>query len=1674
MSNPHIFRAKRTPTSRSGRRRPTGVSRRQHKKQLGFETLEDRRVMSADSSLLVIPLDLSSLSSVTAEGAEQILLRELQRYADQIRTSQNQVATNAIPTDPLTAEQWFLINTGQEVGNEDFQNIFATPGEDINVAPAWQLGVTGEGVVVAVIDTGVEILHPDLAANIDPALQLDPLDGDNDANPNLNDPSLAHGTAVAGIIGAVANNGLGGTGIAPGVQLVPIRLIDAGQTEQAFIDAFRFATDQIDITNNSWGPGVVRGLDGPTPNETLALRDSIFFGRPDENGNPLGVIHVFAAGNSGLESDTAGYNGWVNSRYTIGVTGVDHDGQYNNIDGTVTSYPETSASVLVAAPTGSNTLNIVEDGAPSAIGSGIITTDITGEFGYNILPDPNTGQEFDRDFLEDTDYTSAFNGTSAAAPMVSGVIALMLEANPNLTWRDVQEILVRSSRQNAQFATQANGIDKALGIEYQSTWITNQVPLFSDPDLYDPLIDNVLQILNPTLDPELTLGPSAISYAPTPQVLTNGAGYTVSQGRGTNRENIGYAQGVVDAELAVLLAQQWTTKGQNLPDELTFTTAVNGSPNLPAAERVVDLFGPGTDDLIVPGGLFGASGFSAYWQEYLAPVPDFGQTFPGRGLPIELTVPSPNDMTLETIELTVTIDGDMTEFLDNVRIVLVSPTGTQSELNFYFVDPSFAGDAIHQVEGSPLLNLNGLDGVSSLAIDAFDAGSVDTGISTFTFSSNRIWGERSDDAIIFDPSTGEPAGNTFGNFFNAIDPSAGSFSTQGWQLYMENYSPVDFALSSFEIAWHGSPIEANTERVQGLIGIDDNQNDAFNFSRVIQTINQIDNDPALRLGEIQNLIDPTTETFASNVTVFASRDVNANGILDAADVLVDQFVTGADGNYYFDLVPDNYIISLDQESLVGLTALDDFQNSSGRLQNFQAEWAISTSFFQVWDYDANLEVLVDGSDAPLPFLDALGSAVTYGMKNINFLLDPGAPPAQQVVFSGSIFADINGDGIFNRDDVAVPGIGVFGDENRNGELDAGEVLVTTDANGQYTLTILTSDTNVINVGVRPPADWTASNPDVGFQAFFSEPGDVFTGIDFYVQPPSVTSTGDGSALSGIILGTVFDDRNGDKLRQADEFGVPNQTVYIDLNNSGAIDAGDAVTQTNSNGAYAFANVADGDYFLRFEPEVDSGVSQTFPDINLPQFARIEFGGTALTVDFGISSGGVGGGEGDFDFGDLPDVYRTKLEDDGPRHPESPVFLGSMIDSEPDGLPSDDALGDDDNFLRDEDGVVLVDGVLVPGSTATLTVTASAFGGNLQAWIDYNNDGDFDDIIDGVSEQVIINRALIQGENTVTFEVPASVVVPTVYARFRLGEWGLGSTGLAQFGEVEDYVLTIVPGSIPQILINGPDFDQDGDVDGSDFLAWQRGFGTSNALPTDGDADSDNNVDGDDLVIWAQDFGQGSSVPQVLATGDFDSDGDTDGSDFLAFQRGYGLTASLSTGDGNQDGNVNGADLQVWENSYSDAPAAVAVALSVYQPPLGSQQTVASSSVTSSSAGGQQMTQPGFREDLVAGVVDTADSSDRQNLAFIASEVERRSQQHSLRLPSVARVARSEYRGDKAHQAHVEARAELGLALRDRVLDQAFAKRHQALEEIVSDRFGEFNAEEALAVAFDEEIDWRLG
>jgi len=149
-----------------------------------------------------------------------------------------------------------------------------------------------------------------------------------------------------------------------------------------------------------------------------------------------------------------------------------------------------------------------------------------------------------------------------------------------------------------------------------------------------------------------------------------------------------------------------------------------------------------------------------------------------------------------------------------------------------------------------------------------------------------------------------------------------------------------------------------------------------------------------------------------------------------------------------------------------------------------------------------------------------------------------------------------------------------------------------------------------------------------------------------------------------------------------------------------------------------------------------------------------------------------------DFGDLPDLpYPTLLASNGPSHTIGTLFLGNQIDAEPNGLPHPSALGDDNNNLDDEDGVVFPP-FMQPGQVVSITVTASLGTGLLQGWLDMNADGDFNDL----GEQIFQNFPLPAGSSLVSFNVNAGAKLGATFARFRLSTVNnLGYTGPAPDG-----------------------------------------------------------------------------------------------------------------------------------------------------------------------------------------------------------------------------------------------------------------------------------------------------
>lgn len=328
------------------------------------------------------------------------------------------LAKRFVPNDTLFSQQWTLLNTGQHG---------ATAGADINVTNVWD-NYRGTGIIIGVIDDGLQYTHPDLAANAMTSIHYDYRDNDNDPKPEgVGAAADSHGTATAGVIAAVGNNNLGLAGVAFDSKLVGLRLIGGTAGDRQEGGALSHSNQVIHIYNNSWGPnddGLVKGGAGTLA--LAALQNGVNTGRGGK-----GNIYVWAAGNGGVALDNAGYDSYNGSIYTVSV------GALNDL-GKKADYSERGACLIVVAPSGAES----GDGTRP---QGTTTTDLVGENGYNLAAKPIglVGPEE----LADRDYTQNYNGTSSAAPVVSGVVALMLQANPNLGWRDVQEVLIRTATQ---------------------------------------------------------------------------------------------------------------------------------------------------------------------------------------------------------------------------------------------------------------------------------------------------------------------------------------------------------------------------------------------------------------------------------------------------------------------------------------------------------------------------------------------------------------------------------------------------------------------------------------------------------------------------------------------------------------------------------------------------------------------------------------------------------------------------------------------------------------------------------------------------------------------------------------------------------------------------------------------------------------------------------------------------------------------------------------------------------------------------------------------------------------------------------------------------------------------------------------------------------------------------
>ena len=337
--------------------------------------------------------------------------------------------------DTYFPQQWGLSNTGQSGG---------TPGVDIGAVSAWTLTTGSPNIRIAIIDDGVDLSHPDLQANLvtgyDSFYALIfymppgwPMHVDD-----------YHGTAVAGIAGAVQNNSLGVSGVAPNCKIIPVRVADASGIiltdliADGFDWAWQHEADVINfsVASASFNQAVKDAIDRATSNGRLI------------SGAPKGCVIVAASGNS----NTSVYFP-ANQANVIGVGAITNKGQRKSDS----NY--------------GNDLNVV------APGDAIYTTDMQATGGFNT----SSGTA--------GNYYSNFNGTSAATPFVSGVAALILSVRPDLTWSQVQQTIETTAKKLPGFSfniSKPNGSfnsDVGYGLVQAYVAVNTVMPKINGPDV---------------------------------------------------------------------------------------------------------------------------------------------------------------------------------------------------------------------------------------------------------------------------------------------------------------------------------------------------------------------------------------------------------------------------------------------------------------------------------------------------------------------------------------------------------------------------------------------------------------------------------------------------------------------------------------------------------------------------------------------------------------------------------------------------------------------------------------------------------------------------------------------------------------------------------------------------------------------------------------------------------------------------------------------------------------------------------------------------------------------------------------------------------------------------------------------------------------------------------------
>jgi proprotein convertase subtilisin/kexin type 2 len=332
--------------------------------------------------------------------------------------------------DPLYPKQWHL-DDGAPL--------------NLHMKNTWDT-FTGKGINIAVIDDGLEIKHEDLVQNAYP-LESGYHRNFNDGPPADPSPLKAgesHGTKCAGLAAASGFNNVGVAGVAPEAMMMGLRLIAGDTADDASGAALAWQPDGLitHVSSNSWGPTD----DGKAAGRASALQMAGIEAGATKNRGGLGTVYLISAGNGRDNNDESSYDEFGNSRFAIAVAAVGQDGKQS-------SYSENGVNVAISAFGG--------EYAPPNV---MWTTDNSGDEASKLktTATPTTAAP--------VNYTDSMNGTSAAAPQVSGAVALILQSNPGLGYRDVKEILMKSAIRGGLTGSDGNFIQNGGGFWFNNSF----------------------------------------------------------------------------------------------------------------------------------------------------------------------------------------------------------------------------------------------------------------------------------------------------------------------------------------------------------------------------------------------------------------------------------------------------------------------------------------------------------------------------------------------------------------------------------------------------------------------------------------------------------------------------------------------------------------------------------------------------------------------------------------------------------------------------------------------------------------------------------------------------------------------------------------------------------------------------------------------------------------------------------------------------------------------------------------------------------------------------------------------------------------------------------------------------------------------------------------------------